>query len=434
MPLQQKYPRVAIVGAGFGGLNAAKSLIGAPLDVVLIDKTNHHLFQPLLYQVASAALSPGEIAAPVRTIFRGARNVHVEMDEVTGINADRKTLTLGAQGELSYDYLILAPGARHSYFGHDEWEANAPGLKTLDDALFIREKVLTSFERAEHFYGTPEAEEFLTFVVVGGGPTGVEIAGALAEIGKNTMLPDFPMLQERDIKIYLIEAGERILSAFPPKLSEHARQSLESLGVRVMCRASVKDVAHSSVEVAWEHGSRERIATANVIWAAGNNGSPLVRELPAEFDRAGRVIVNADCSIPGYPDVFVIGDAAHFKGADGSPLPGLCPVAMQQGRYVGSLIKKRLPAASRKPFKYLDKGTMATIGRAKAIAMSAGLSFTGFIAWFLWAFVHIYFLIGFRNRLRVMIEWMWYYITFQPGARLIITRAKKTEQQKYHPA
>lgn len=429
MTLQQQYPRVAIVGAGFGGLNAAKALAGTPLDVVLIDKTNHHLFQPLLYQVAAAALSPGEIAAPVRAIFRGMRNVQVEMDEVADIDPDAKTLTLKEQGEMRYDYLILAPGARHSYFGHDDWEAAAPGLKTLDDALYIREKVLTSFERAEHCYGTPEAAQHLTFVVVGAGPTGVEIAGALAEIGKNAMLPDFPMLHERDISIFLVEAGGRVLSAFPPKLSEHARQSLESLGVRVMCNATVQNVDSDGVEIVWAHGSAERIATANVIWAAGNAASPLLKKLPVRLDRVGRVVVAPDCSVPGYPDVFVIGDAAHFAGADGNPLPGLCPVAIQQGRYVASVIKKRLPPERRKPFRYLDKGTMATIGRAKAIAMSAGMSFTGFIAWFLWAFVHIYFLIGFRNRLRVMVEWMWYYITFQPGARLIISRSRQSGVQ-----
>ncbi len=431
MPLQQKYPRVAIVGAGFGGLNAAKSLVGALFEVLLIDRANHHLFQPLLYQVAASALSPGDIAQPIRTIFRGARNVHVEMDEVIDVNLSCKTLTLASQGLLSFDYLILAPGARHSYFGHEDWENNAPGLKTLEDALHIREKILTSFERAEQLYGMPEAEAFLTFVIVGGGPTGVEIAGALAEIAKNTMLPDFPLLQEKDIKIYLVEAGSRILSSFPPELSEHARKSLESLNVRVMCNAVVKNVKQHAVEIQLSNGAAENIATTNTIWAAGNYASPLLKKLSVELDRSGKVIVNPDCSIPHYPDVFVIGDAANCKDSNGNPLPGLSPVAIQQGRYVGSIIRHRISPEHRKHFCYFDKGTMATIGRAKAIARSGGFSFTGFAAWFLWAFVHIYFLIGFRSRLRVMIEWMWYYITFQPGARLIVYRAKQYTSKQH---
>ncbi|GAB1431310.1 NAD(P)/FAD-dependent oxidoreductase [Ignavibacteria bacterium] len=430
MPLKQKYPRVVIAGAGFGGLNVAKTLIDSPFEVLLIDKTNHHLFQPLLYQVAAAALSPAEIAAPIRTIFRGVRNVQVEMDEAISVNPSQKILTLKSLGEISFDYLVLAPGSRHSYFGHSEWGADAPGLKTLDDALHIREKVLTSFEHAEHLRRKTETAKYLTFIVVGGGPTGVEIAGALAEIGKNTMLPDFPILKQSDIAIFLVEAGDRILSAFPPQLSEHARLSLESLGVRVMCNATVQDVKSDCVEIKRKSGATEQIATATIIWAAGNNASPLLQTFKAELDDNGRVLVRSDCSLPDHPDIFVIGDAANFKGSNGNPLPGLCPVAIQQGRYVGSVIKKRLSPENRKPFKYFDKGTMATIGRAKAVAVSAGISFTGFLAWFLWAFVHIYFLISFRNRLRVMVEWIWYYITFQPGARLIIQRMQRQSETR----
>ncbi len=430
MPLKQKYPRVVIAGAGFGGLNVAKTLIDSPFEVLLIDKTNHHLFQPLLYQVAAAALSPAEIAAPIRTIFRGVRNVQVEMDEAISVNPSQKILTLKSLGEISFDYLVLAPGSRHSYFGHSEWGADAPGLKTLDDALHIREKVLTSFEHAEHLRRKTETAKYLTFIVVGGGPTGVEIAGALAEIGKNTMLPDFPILKQSDIAIFLVEAGDRILSAFPPQLSEHARLSLESLGVRVMCNATVQDVKPDCVEIKRKSGATEQIATATIIWAAGNNASPLLQTFKAELDDNGRVLVRSDCSLPDHPDIFVIGDAANFKGSNGNPLPGLCPVAIQQGRYVGSVIKKRLSPENRKPFKYFDKGTMATIGRAKAVAVSAGISFTGFLAWFLWAFVHIYFLISFRNRLRVMVEWIWYYITFQPGARLIIQRMQRQSETR----
>lgn len=430
MPLKQEHPRVVIVGAGFGGLNLAKALIGSPFDVLLIDKTNHHLFQPLLYQVAAAALSPAEIAAPIRAIFRGVRNVQVEMDEAISVNPSQKILTLKSLGEISFDYLVLAPGSRHSYFGHSEWGADAPGLKTLDDALHIREKVLTSFEHAEHLRRETETAKYLTFIVVGGGPTGVEIAGALAEIGKNTMLPDFPILKQSDIAIFLIEAGDRILSAFPSQLSEHARLSLESLGVRIMCNAAVQDVKPGSVEIKRNDGSTELISASTIIWAAGNRASSLLQTFPTELDRAGRAFVRSDCSLPGYPDIFVIGDAANFKDNNGNSLPGLCPVAIQQGRYVGSVIKKRLSPENRKPFKYFDKGTMATIGRAKAVAVSGGISFTGFFAWFLWAFVHIYFLISFRNRLRVMVEWIWYYITFQPGARLIIQRAQRQSETR----
>lgn len=420
----RKYPRVVIVGAGFGGLNAAKALRKAGVDVVLIDRTNHHLFQPMLYQVATAALSPGDIASPIRTIFRGDHAIKVEMDEVVSANLKESTIVLADQGELQYDYLILAPGARHSYYGNSEWESYAPGLKNLDDALTIREKVLFSFEKAEHVYGTPEAQKYLTFVVVGGGPTGVEVAGALAEIGENAMLHDFPVLKKSDIRIFLVDAGSRVLSSFPASLSEQARNDLEKLGVALIMQSKVIAIDESSVTLEFSHGT-EKIETANVIWAAGNEASPLLKTLNIPLDKQGRAIVENDCSIPNFDNVFVIGDAAHFIEESGNVLPGICPVAVQQGKYVASIIKKRIPKNKRPSFSYLDKGTLATIGRAKAIMTIRGkFNASGLFAWLMWAGIHIFFLIGFRNRIRVMIEWIWYYITFKPGARLIVSKGK----------
>lgn len=309
----KKFPRVVIIGAGFAGINAAKALAKKPVDVIIIDRNNHHLFQPLLYQVASSALSPGDIASPIRTIFRGKPNIYVEMDDVTAIDTKNQVVKLTEQADIAYDYLIVAPGTRHSS-GNPEWEQFAPGLKSLDDALKIREKVLLSFEQAEHLVGTDEVSKYLTFVIVGGGPTGVEIAGALAEIGSRTMLLDFPMLSSKDIRIYLVEATDRILSAFPESLSVKALQSLESLGVRVMLNAKVANITDHNVEIAWEH-HKETIATSNVIWGAGNAASPLLKTLGTPLDKLGRAIVNSDCSLPDYPNVFVIGDAVHLKTA-----------------------------------------------------------------------------------------------------------------------
>lgn len=418
----RKYPRVVIVGAGFGGLNAAKALRKAGVDVILIDKTNHHLFQPMLYQVATAALSPGDIASPIRTIFRGDHAVKVEMDEVVSVNLQENSVTLADQGILQYDYLILAPGARHSYYGNSEWENFAPGLKNLDDALTIREKVLLSFEKAEHVYGTPDAQKYLTFIIVGGGPTGVEVAGALAEIGENAMLHDFPVLKKSDVRIFLVDAGNRVLSSFPETLSEQARRDLEKLGVSVIMNAMVTDMDSSSVTLQYSHGT-EKIETANVIWAAGNEASPVLKTAQIPLGKQGRAIVENDCSVPNYDNVFVIGDAARFEENNGNILAGICPVAVQQGRYVASIIKKRIPKNQRSAFSYLDKGTLATIGRAKAIMTIRGkFNASGLFAWLMWAGIHVFFLIGFRNRIRVMIEWMWYYITFKPGARLIVRK------------
>jgi len=422
----KKYPRVVIIGAGFAGLNAAKKLAKKPFEVIIIDRTNHHLFQPLLYQVASAALSPGDIASPIRTILRGIPNVYVEMDEVISIDTLNQIVVLSEQENIHFDYLIVAPGTRHSYFSNPEWEQFAPGLKSLDDALKIREKVLLSFEKAEHLVGTNEAIQHLTFVIVGGGPTGVEIAGALAEIGSRTMLPDFPMLNQKDIRIYLVEASNQILSAFPKSLSEKALQNLEALGVRVLLNARVAGITDKTVEISWEHHS-EIIETTNVIWGAGNSASPLLNTLNSPLDNVGRAIVNKDCSLLNYPNIFVIGDAAHFIDDKGNVLPGVAQTAIQQGKYVAEVIVSKIQPNHRKPFMYNDKGIVATIGRAKAIALIGSVKISGVIAWLLWAVIHVVSLIGFRNQIRVMTEWVWYYFTYKPGARLIIRSKMKKD-------
>lgn len=414
MPTGQRR-HVVIIGAGFGGLKAAKALRGANVDVTLIDRTNHHLFQPLLYQVATAALSPGDIAQPVRSILRTARNIHVVMSTVQHIDTTSRVVVCDDR-VLSYDALIVAPGARHSYFGHDEWEAHAPGLKDLTDALHIREKLLATFEAAEAVRGTEAMRRLLTFVVVGGGPTGVELAGAIAEISARTMLPDFPTLHRKDIRVVLVQAGERVLESFASDLSASAKRQLERLGVEVLTDHVVTNVTADGVQM-----GDLFIATDNVIWAAGNAASPILRTLGAPLDRAGRVIVHPDCSIPGHPEVFVIGDAARFDTVGGA-LPGVCQTAMQMGTYVANVIKRNLAPEERRPFVYKDLGSMATIGRAAAIATIGGLKFRGLIAWLLWAVLHVAMLISFRNRFKVMIEWMWYYVSFQPGARLIVSR------------
>jgi NADH dehydrogenase len=418
-------PRVVIIGAGFGGLTAARELGSTETDVILIDKENHHLFQPLLYQVATAALSPRDIASPIRAIIHEHKNVHVLMDEVESVNLQAGTVCVARGEQVSFDYLIVAPGARQSYFGHDEWEQFAPGLKTLADALEIREKVLLSFELAEKVYGTPEAQEHLTFVIVGGGPTGVELAGAIAEIALNSILPEFPIIKKQDVHVYLVEAGERLLSMYPKELSDRAFYDLQDLGVDVLLKTGVTAMDESSVTA----GDRV-FKTSNVIWAAGNSASPLLKTLGVEQDRAGRVIVAHDCSIPNHPNVFVIGDAAAFKDESGNMLPGVAQVAMQEAEYVADVILKDIPPQNRKSFHYNDRGSLATIGRAKAVGVIKGHSVKGFWAWFIWAVIHVWALIGFRSRLRVFAEWLWYYITFQPGARLIVYKNVKGKIDK----
>jgi NADH dehydrogenase len=409
-------PRVVIVGGGFGGLYAARALARAPVQLTVVDRTNHHVFQPLLYQVATASLSPSQIAYPIRGVLRRQANTRVLLAEVRSIDPAARRVVL-RDGELAYDYLIVAAGASHSYFGHPEWEPLAPGLKTLDDALRIRGRILLAFERAERESDPARRRALLTFVVVGGGPTGVELAGAIGEIACQVMARDFRTIDTREAQTVLVEAGPRILPAFPATLSEKAERSLERLCVEVRTGAGVTRLEPGAV---WIGG--ERVASETVLWAAGVAPSPVARSLGAPLDRAGRVVVNADLTIPGHPEVFVIGDLAACAGADGKPLPGLAPVAIQQGEHAARAVVAAIRSAARRPFRYRDRGTMATIGRAAAVVNLGRLRFSGYPAWLLWCFIHILWLIGFRNRFLVMIEWAWAYLRFERSARLI-TRA-----------
>lgn len=405
--------KVVIIGGGFGGMTAGKVFDDASFDVLIIDKTNHHLFQPLLYQVAAAALSPGDIAVPIREVFRGFKNVRVIMDEVIAIEKqNRKVIAL--DGEYVYDYLIVAPGSRHSYFGKNHWEKHAPGLKTLKDALLVRERILSSFEQAEKLGDDEAAKKYLNFVIVGGGPTGVEMAGAIAEIARKTLLKDFRRIDPSGTKIVLVEGASKILSAYPGELSTYAIEALNNIGVEVRLNALVTDISEYGVTI-----ETDFIETVNVIWAAGNKISPIIKSIGVETDKAGRAKVNADLSVAGFPEIFIIGDAA-LVFSNGKPLPATAPVAMQQGRYVGNIIKSGSESAKRNGFRYIDKGDMATIGRAKAVANIRGLKLTGFFAWITWCFIHIFYLIGYRNRFRVMAEWIWSYISFKRGIRLIV--------------
>ncbi len=406
-------PRVVIVGGGFGGLYAARALRRAPVEVTLVDRTNHHVFQPLLYQVATAGLSPSQIAYPIRGVLRRQRNTRVVLAEVVAVDPARRAVQL-ADGELSYDYLILAAGARHSYFGHPEWEALAPGLKTIDDALEIRSRVLLAFERAEREPDPERRRAELTFVVVGGGPTGVELAGAIAEIACKVMPRDFRNIDTREARTILVEAGSRILPTFSADLSDKAAHALEKLCVEVRAGAAVTAVQPGAVRV-----GTEVIAAATVLWAAGVAPSPTARSLGVPVDRAGRVVVNADLTIPGHPEVFVIGDMAACLDAAGRRLPGLAPVAIQQGQYAAHAILCAARGSASKPFRYRDRGTMATIGRAEAVVDFGRVRFSGYPAWLFWGFVHILWLIGFRNRFLVMIEWAWAYVRMERSARLI---------------
>ena len=404
--------RVVIIGGGFGGLTAARALRHA--DVILIDRTNHHVFQPLLYQVATAALSPSDIAWPLRIVFRTQPNVRVVMDDVVAIDRTTRVVLLKDSAPISFDTLVVSPGSRHAYFGHDDWEPFAPGLKTMRDAVRFRERMLLAFEQAEQRRAETGAQDRLTFVIVGGGPTGVEIAGALAEIGRRAMGPDYPHLCLDDLSILLVEAGPRILPGFDPTLSTRAVTALLHNGVTVRLNSPVEAIHAESVMIGGEW-----IPSTNVIWAAGNKASPLLDTIQAPQDSSGRVKVRADLTIPDDPWIFVIGDAAHSQGGDGKPLPGIAPVAMQQGRYVAHLINHNVSSDQRPPFRYTDRGMLATIGRAQAVAQLGSIHATGLLAWVLWCIVHIFFLIGFRNRFRVMSEWVWYYLTFKPGARVL---------------
>jgi len=404
--------RIIIIGGGFGGLTAARALRRD--DVVLIDRTNHHLFQPLLYQVATAALSPSDIAWPLRTMFRSQPNVHVVMDEVISIDRRTRLVAVRNGSPIAFDILVVAPGSRHAYFGHDEWESFAPGLKTMTDAVGLREKMLSAFEEAERRRAATGTHDPLTFVIVGGGPTGVELAGALAEIGRKAMGPDFPSLRLDDMCILLVEGSPRILPGFSEDLSAKASTALARMGVTVRLKSLVSEVRENGVKI-----GEEFVPSTSVIWAAGNKASPLLNTLSLPQDASGRVNVQPDMTIPGEPWIFVIGDGAHCVGNDGKPLPGLAPVAMQQGRYVAKLIDRQTLPEQRQPFSYADRGMLATIGRAKAVAQIGRLHVSGLLAWLLWCVVHIFFLIGLRSRVRVMSEWIWYYVTFKPGARLL---------------
>jgi NADH:ubiquinone reductase (H+-translocating) len=407
-------PHIVIVGAGFGGLSCAHALAGAAADVTVIDRRNYHLFQPLLYQVATAGLSPAQIASPIRAILRRAGNERVILGKVTGVHKERRLVKLEDR-EIAYDYLVLATGARHSYFGHDEWERVAPGLKKIDDATGIRRRILSAFEQAEASGDHAERRRLLTFVVIGAGPTGVEMAGAIAELAHVALRHDFRTIDPTEARIVLVEAGERVLAAFPPMLSVAAQRSLERLGVEVRFGAPVSQCDEQGVTI-----GEERLPAATIVWAAGVAASSAAHWLGVEKDRAGRVVVGPDLSVPGHPEIFVIGDTAHALGRDGKPLPGLAPVAKQQGGYVAKLLRTRIAGKSAPPpFRYRDSGTMATIGRRAAVADFGWIRFDGTIAWLLWGVVHISFLIGFRNRLVVMLDWIWSYITFQSGARLI---------------
>jgi len=404
--------RTIIIGGGFGGLTAARALRRD--EVVLIDRTNHHLFQPLLYQVATAALSPSDIAWPLRTVFRSQRNVRVLMEEVIAIDRASRSVRFRKSPPMSFDVLIVAPGSRHAYFGHDEWESFAPGLKTLTDAVLMREKMLLAFEEADRRRAAGGPDEQLTFVIVGGGPTGVELAGALAEIGRKAMGPDFPTLRLEDLCILLVEGGPRILPGFSADLSAKAEAALSRMGVTIRLSSLVSAVREDGVMI-----GQEFVPSAGIIWAAGNKASPLLETLGTAQDGAGRVKVGSDLTVPGESWIFVLGDAANCTGEDGKPLPGLAPVAIQQGRYVADVIQHATAPSERRPFIYVDRGMLATIGRAKAVAQIGRLHVSGLIAWLLWCIVHIFFLIGVRSRFRVMSEWLWYYITFKPGARLL---------------
>lgn len=412
---QAMRPRVVIVGAGFGGLWVAKTLANAALEVVVIDRQNYHLFQPLLYQVATAGLSPADIAAPIRSIVGTYRNITVMLGEVNGVDVGVRAVFLEGGGRAPYDYLVLATGARHAYFGHDDWEPFAPGLKRIEDATEIRRRILLAFERAENETDPVERRRLMNLVIVGGGPTGVELAGAIAELASRALAKDFRNIDPRAARIVLVEAGPRLLSTMPEDLSSDARRRLEQLGVEVRLNAPVSAVDGTGVTI-----GAERIEARTVIWAAGVAASAAGKWIGAECDRVGRIKVNSDLSVPGHPEVFAVGDTALVLSPAGKPLPGVAPVAKQQGRYVGKLIKARLRGATGiGPFRYRDYGNLATIGRKAAVIDFGWIRLRGLFAWLIWTVAHIYFLIGFRNRMFVALNWLWAYFTFQRGARLI---------------
>ena len=413
--------RVVIIGGGFGGLSAARRLKYVPVDVTLIDRSNYHLFQPLLYQVATGALSPANIASPLRTILKRQRNARVLLAEATGIDAGNRRVVL-SDGVIEYDTLIVATGSSHQYFGHDEWEQFAPGLKTVEDATDMRRRILLAFETAEREPDPEKVRALLTFVIVGGGPTGAELAGALGEIANDTLRHDFRKIDPSQAQIVLVEGTDRVLPSYPPTLSAAAQRMLERLGVTVRTSHFVTGVGPTSVRV--REGERsETIPTHTILWAAGVLASPLghslFRESGAPLDKSGRVIVEPDCTVPGRPEIFVIGDLANFSHQTGEPLPGMAQPAIQQGHYVASVVEKRLRGEKGKPFHYWDKGNLATLGRGAAVADLNGLQLSGFPAWLIWIFVHLLYIVEFQNRLLVFIQWGWFYFTYDRSARLI---------------
>ncbi len=409
-----KVPQVLIIGGGFGGLNAAEALAKLPVRVTLVDRKNHHTFQPLLYQVATAGLSPAEIAAPIREVLARHNNVEVVLGEVIGIDVTNRKVQFHGY-EHGYDYLVVAAGSSHAYFGHDDWEPFAPGLKTIEDALEMRRRILLAYELAEREALMTGTHMPLNFVVVGGGPTGVELAGTLGEIARMSMTRQFKHIDPTKTRILLVEGGSGVLASYPPDLQQSALRQLQKLGVEVRLNAMVTDVREGEI-----HIGDEIMPATVILWAAGVSASPLGKALGAPTDRAGRVKVEPDLSIPGHPEVFVIGDLASITDDHDKSVPGLAPAALQEGRYVGRQIKADLRGKPRQPFHYLDKGTLATIGRAAAVAdFPGGIHISGFFAWLSWLFIHIFFLIGFRNRLAVMFDWAWSYFTYQRSARLI---------------
>jgi len=417
---------VVIIGGGFGGTKTAKLLAKANVNITLIDKTNHHLFQPLLYQVATAALSPGDIAVPIRGIFSKQKNVKVLLGEVVDVLEDEKAVRLKDDRLITFDTLVVACGAKYNYFGNQAWEKHAPGLKTVSDALNIRERILLSLEKADQLDNKEERQKYLNFVVIGGGPTGVEMAGAIAEIAKRNMMRDYNNFSPEQTHVYLIEAGPRILNGYDESLSEKAVSMLGELGVEVMQETPVTHIEHD--KIFFENGV---IESPNIVWAAGVVANAVIQTLDVETDSAGRAIVAPDMSLPRHRDIFVIGDAVHMKDETGNLLPAVAPVAMQQGKYVAKLLQNPAlyDAVVREPFRYLDKGSMATIGRARAVADIRGLKLSGFIAWAMWSVIHILFLIGFRNRLHVFVEWMWHYFTYKRGVRLITGRSSEPGEE-----